>query len=304
MLKRRNFLKDQSIRSYAGDRFRNPYFQRGTFWTKWKIMTLVCLLLIFLFGTIGAIIYGPWFKIRNVNISGLSTVPETEVKSTVDAKLGTKRIYFLPNNHRWLFDSQELQVELQERFQFSTCDVVVQDRTLSISVQEKISAIAWQTGDRYYLLGLNGQPTIELDTVTANTLRSRQELPLLEVDSTLNDRAPLVLSPNMPIIVDESNTPISLETLVLKPETVTVIIDWDKRLRDASNAIPIDYEIETPATVWLTMNSSIGPVVLIDLQANIEEQGRALEIIINDYADRLADLKSIDVRFGNNVFVK
>jgi hypothetical protein len=222
----------------------------------------------------------------------------------VDAKLGTKRIYFLPNNHRWLFDSQELQVELQERFQFSTCDVVVQDRTLSISVQEKISAIAWQTGDRYYLLGLNGQPTIELDTVTANTLRSRQELPLLEVDSTLNDRAPLVLSPNMPIIVDESNTPISLETLVLKPETVTVIIDWDKRLRDASNAIPIDYEIETPATVWLTMNSSIGPVVLIDLQANIEEQGRALEIIINDYADRLADLKSIDVRFGNNVFVK
>ncbi len=303
MLKRRNFLRDQSIRSYSGDRFRNPYFQKGSPWTKWKILGLIILLFGTIIGGFSFLIFGPWLKITTSKIDGLTTVPQSEVEAMVNQKLAAKRLYFLPNDQRWLFDADELTTELNERFHFSSLTIKIEKDTLSITAEERISAVAWQTGDHYFLLGLNGQPTIELDVLTINTLRTRQQIEPMNINPAVSDRAPLILAPSMPIITDLSAVPLSLETLAIKPEFVQTIIDWDTMIR-RGQLQPTSYEIETPGTLWLAMKTTNGPKVLFDLSAPVEEQGRALEVILAQYTDQLSDLKSIDVRFGNNVFVK
>lgn len=303
MLKRRNFLKDQSARAYTDERFRNPFFRKPSRWTKWKIIGIIIAIFIIIIVAIGYIVFGPWLKIRQSTISGLTTVPNTEVEAIINQKLSAKRAYFLPNNQRWIFDEQSLLDELNDRFHFSSLTIAREKNTLIIKAEERISAVAWQTGDQYFLLALNGQPTLELDPVTANVLRTRQGIQTIVIDQSYIDRAPLILAPSMPIITDLSSSLVNFDSLIIKPEFIQNIIDWDNFIQ-AGRLKPVSYQIDSITTTWITMKTTNGQKVLFDLLMPVSEQGRALNIILDEYSNNLTNLKKIDVRFGNNVFVE
>ena len=302
MLKR-NFLKDQSARAYTDERFKNPFFRKENRWTKWKIVGTASFLFATIVGIISCFIFGPWLKINETAISGLTTVPGHEVELIINQKLAAKRAYFLPNNQRWIFDKQSLLNELNDRFHFSALTIELQKNTLVLQAEERISAVAWQSEDNYFLLTLNGQPTLELDPVTANSLRARQGIGLINIDPSFTDRASLILAPSMPIIHDLSSTKIDFEKSIIKAEFIQSIIDWDNLIRTGTLE-PISYEIESTTITWITMKTKNGPEVLFDLIAPVEGQGKALNIILDEYSQHLSDLKTIDVRFGNNVFIK
>lgn len=301
MIKRRNFLKNQSVRAYGGNRFRNPYFQKGEAWPRWKIIGLIIILLMMTLGTTGYLLFGPWLKIRQLEITGLTTVPVSEVEAVVKEQLASRQWLFLPGDQRWIFDQDQTSKILNERFRFEKLEIKIENSTLKIEATERISAIAWQNQEKYYLLSLNGQPTIELDPVTINSLRTRLGEEPLVTDPNLADRAPLVLAPTMPIVRDSSKIEITMDTVVIQPDYVQYLIDWDNQIR-AGELQPTFYAVGDGN--WMTMNTQSGLKVLFDLEAPIEEQGRALGIILAEYHDQLSELSYIDVRFGNNVFVK
>lgn len=303
MLKRRNFLKDQSARTYTSERFKNPFFKKENRWTKWKIIGIVIVILTMTIGSVGYLIFGPWLKINQSTINGLTTVPNAEVEAIINQKLAAKRIFIFPNNQRWIFDQQSLLDELNNRFHFSSLTIELDKNTLVIQAQERISAVAWQSGDKYLLLALNGQPTLELDPVTANALRIRQGIQILNIDPSFADRAPLILAPSMPIINDLSVSSIDFEKPIIKADFIKAIIDWDNIIRTGTLE-PVSYHIDSTTTTWITMKTKNGLEVLFDLSTPVEGQGKALNIILAEYSEHLSDLKTIDVRFGNNVFIK
>lgn len=301
MIKRRNFLKDQSVRAYGGNRFRNPYFQKGEAWPRWKIIALVFIFLLIILGSFGYLLFGPWLKIQQIEITGLTTVPQSEVEVLARAQLSSRRWLFLPGDQRWIFDEELLKNNLTERFHFEELTTQIEGKKLKIYATERISAIAWQNQDRYYLLGLDGQPTTELDQVTINSLKTRLGEDPVAIDPSFADRAPLILAPTMPIVRDQAGIEIAMAVTVIKPEYVQYLIDWDNKIR-AGELQPTYYTVGD--NDWMFMNTTSGLRILFDLNTPLEEQGRALEIVLAEYQDRLSELSYIDVRFGNNVFIK
>lgn len=297
-MKRRNFFKTATQHEYRLKRFRNPEV-KSPIHIPWRAF----LFLLFLFGIIigapFALAFGPAFQFNDVVIEGLTSVTPDEVRQIVDAQMQKKRFHLFPQKTRFYFKTDELASTLQDQFHFATLNVSVEGRTVHVVAEERIVEFVWVVSGKRYFLDLSGVILSELDDAQNAQIDARiNEVPVEEPPAEGE-----ILHPNMPIVYDQDSKEVAVGRKMVSETFVQGIIELDKGLRRAGIK-PKSYELPSLNSSSVTVITDQPFELLLLASGDIEEQLSRLQLIMNDYKDRLSDLSYIDLRFGDHVYLK
>lgn len=300
-MKRRNFLKSQHVRQYRSDKFKNP-FKRENKSLKRLRRFFIAFGVIAVLTSIPVLIFKlEFFRIRNIEISGLESIPEEEVRGVVSEHLSEKWLGVFPQNHRFFFSMPKLEEKLFDTFFFEELGIdLMKKNTVYIWTHERVTSLVWLTDQDAYFLDLDGTITRELLETEKNPVRER--LGIEQVALAEGEQNTPLLS-DMPIIKDVSGSQIEIRQEIFNSEYVENIITFDKGIRQQILE-PYMYEIENPETSWMTLHTKNGFYIMFDPELDVSEQLNMLQVVLTEYTDRIEELNYIDLRFGNHVFVK
>lgn len=299
MTKRRNFFKHTNIRSYNGRRFKNPYFQKRSR-SVWQLALGCSFILILVVIGLGYFFYGPYYKLENVEIIGLTTIPIDQVETATFDYLSHNKVQIVPKSHVWFIPQKQLSTYLMETFDLSKADIKQQHKTLTIQTEERILEFVWRTDRSFYFIDLDGNVMRELRDSERNTLLTRlhMELDPME-DESMREFAPL--QPTMPIIEDKSRSEIRVNDNLMTSNMTLSILAFDTGLR-AFAINPLIYEKENLTETWLTVVIDKPFKIFFDGAGDASSQLKALGISLNEYTEPITQY--IDVRFENRAYVK
>lgn len=135
------------------NRFANPYLKnkKKTRPIPFKTIGFICLVV----GWIGLMIYIPYFRITTITSHGQKIIKTEEIVTLVREHL-TPRKYW-PKNNYFLVNQEKIASLINQNFSFQRVEVTKQfPNMISITVEEKISAIIYDDGQNYFLLDQGG----------------------------------------------------------------------------------------------------------------------------------------------------
>jgi len=300
-MKRRNFLKTQHVRQYQSERYNNPFFRRARKGPKWKLFMLIFLFLAVWGGVIYMLFFSRILYVQTVGIQGLTTIPQNEVEQLVWDHLYDKRYLVFSQQHKLFLNKKALYNKLQSEYNFVTLEISIRQGQVNILAEERITSLVWITNSGWYFIDLDGTTTRELFVQEANIVRERLGHAMAPVENEQELTA--ALHPTMPIIEDMSKTEVGAATNVITSEAVTGVLEFDKAVRSHVLS-PYIYQIEKPGAPWMAVKLESGFEIYFDLQSDLQTQIQTLDIVLEEYNERLAELTYIDLRFGNHVYVK
>ena len=301
-MKRRNFQKNLQIQNYQEKRYKNPYFEGQEAKHRRVGRTIVFVFALIILTTPIVLIAGPFFRVTGVFVSGLTTIPVVDVTSMAEGHLNGKWAGMLPHNHEWFVQSAVLQQQLQDRYQFETLSVTIENHTLIILAEERISQMVYRSGSVFSFLNLDGTILRELYPEERRQIHERIGIETTPITEEEQHNLP-PLQPTIPVIQDMSGADTPLATELLAPITAHQIILIDKQLR-VLGVDPVVYQIEKQHAAWFTVKTNNGYDVYFD---GVEEPGKQinrLKTVLEEYQINPDEISYIDVRFTNRVYVK
>jgi cell division septal protein FtsQ len=189
-------VADQNLTNDTGQHW--PAIKRPTknqpFAHKKNHLLSIIVLALFLIWA-GVILYLPYFRVTNINISGLKIISESEMRDDISNNFVTSSHNIWPRNNYFLINTGKIADFLQNKYQLSGIQITKEfPYQLNIVVEEKISSIIVNLGDQCVLLDNSGTVLKQLDltkniatttttTTTQPTSTIVQNLP--RVSSTL-----------------------------------------------------------------------------------------------------------------------
>ena len=301
MIQRRNFFEQTHVREYQKQKYQNPYFKKTSRLRPWMFFVAGGFFLIGILSLPFFLAYAPVFRISDIHIQGLTTIPESEIKQIIDLDLQKKHLGLFPQSSRWFFSENGLHDLLLSQEPLTSAAVTLQKGVLTVEVKEEITFVTWTSQDLYVLINLDGKAVEVLDPASANILRSRQGREALPIPEG-GKSEPRALAPTIPIIVDKSNAQVVIGSSLLTKEKIEHILAMDEAIRAAS-LVPTEYQIDTPQENWMRIVTA-GPDVFFDLTRSPEEQESALKTVLDAHKQESGAWEYIDVRFPENAFVK
>ncbi len=131
------------------------------------------------FGVLGYAIYGPWFAVRSVRVTGTRELAPQSVKAVTEYYLRGWRFGLVPNDNLWLLSRRRLADHIAEkirtRLSIEEVRVVKKNRhDLEVVIVERSPIAVWAAGDH--------RGSIDRTGIIINTVESTDGLPVL-VDS-------------------------------------------------------------------------------------------------------------------------
>lgn len=216
----------------------------------------------------------PLFKITRIHISGVRYLNEEAVYSFVEHELNRRRFIFFKNNNFFITATNRLKQRLENELYVTVTKI---DKgfphTLSLTVDEKISAFALQTQDRLITIGSTGE---WVETVVQP-------------------------SENQTVIADERAIPGSaIDIAYLEALTVTKE-EWERSIRPT---LVISRFHLTDDSTLIEASTSEGYSVKLRADKGIASQIQRLSAVIEGIAGSAAATEYIDLRFDESVYVK
>lgn len=289
----RNFTRSSSARSYSGRRLRNPFFSHEPRRIP-PLFALAAIVFVSL-GIIACIVYAPFFRYRDVRVEGLTTLTQDAVASTAWQVLDKRRLLVVPGKNILFANRDRIERDLLQTYNFASLALRREGRTFVVTAEERITQIAWLSGDKTYLVDLTGIAVSEASAEAKAAIDARrngaQDVPF----------AP-GLQPTMPVIIDESAQEVTLGQSVLAGVTLERILQLDKALRERT-LVPEAYTLETPTAPWITVGTA-ATALLIDITKDMGETLATFDAFRHERNEPLEQLLYIDLRFGNHVYIK
>ncbi|GEM_PF-2105007 len=154
----------------------NPMFAGSTEFSafRWRIIGLTAG--IFALGLLGYAVYGPWFTVRTITISGTREINPVSLKQVAAAELKHWRWGVIPQENLWLLSrghlSKVLAAKIRRRLSIEQVTVIKRNRhDLEIAVVERTPIAAWKTDQ--------GQGSIDRTGMIITTLTDAGGLPVI-----------------------------------------------------------------------------------------------------------------------------
>jgi len=304
--------KDYSWKENERD---NPYKTKKTLSFRKKLEIVI--LAISLFGLAAILLYHPFFSIKNVEVSGLQRIDKDEFKDSVYGILEYRKFFIFPGKSYILADVDEIKNILKEKYPLQT--IIVKKtfpQTIFIVLEEKLSTIIYDNGQKYGYLGLDGniveivgnvmddewEQTFKITTTTLadGTIRSEEELIKKEHRPAI-DRVMAEFG-DYPIVYDTRGKIIEANQPALKSEIVLGAINWFNHLNKRTN-IPFGYIVIENELGEGTIITREDWNLRVDLSGRFEEQIDELDILLNKKINRLG-LNYIDLRYPGRIYWK
>lgn len=307
----------------------NPMFAAPSQeWSDFRQRVFYATLGSFLILIAGALIYGPWFKITDVQVQGTRLLDPHSVERNIEQFLNSQRWLILPNRTLWIMSASGLQHRLEKliRTRLSVESVTVRKLSphgLLVIVAERTPVATWTNGPSFGSIDRQG---IIIETRTA----ADPQLPLLR------DEAGRIFAPDMSVVKPEvmvsflelvtalrqANIDVK-EYIIPDPVCPTPIVVPTTNTNTAANVnsavnlnvnrspvnlnvtpepIVCDREALRYSSQELHVQLKDGPRVLFDRHSNVVQAVQALKRILADKAPTAN--QTVDVRFGDRVYIK
>ena len=290
------FQKFQKKR-YAPDRYKNPYFRRKNKKNWWPIIVIVACIVLLVAGGVYLLRAGR-FNIKNVQVQGTETIDPSNIVSITNQHLSKSKWWFFSNENIILFSKESLRNELNGKYAFETLEIERRDTSLVIRVDEKTSELLWYTEDIPHLIDLQGNvirrlTEQEIGLLTPNREEGRENEP--------SNKAKRLRS--LPVFKDINNNSVDPGMSVLKQQEVENIFTFQKHLQ-AQNIGFREVQVDRLAGKWMSVLTDAGYRILFDPMGDMDQQAINLQTILRESVEQPQELKYIDLRFGDRVYVK
>lgn len=278
------------------------------------------ILFILVIAWMGMLVYMPYFRINNIEYSGLTNLSQREIEEFIKTNYldGGK---IIPSNDYFLVDTNKIQKGLSDKFSAQSIKVEkIFPNRLNVNVVEKQSSLIYDNGQKYFLLDNGGSVikyladvnTDEYRVVTTTNVTSTNTPRIIMVStSSPNNISPTTTEHipdsdkiknqfgSYPILFDNRGLTIAEKELdILPDDLINFIVYWYTDLPKQG--------IQPQYFVLDNLNSGVliktNKVWSIFVQPN------------NDYTSQLNNFKSIlktikpkeyiDLRFGERVYWK
>ncbi|MFH0819195.1 MAG: FtsQ-type POTRA domain-containing protein [Patescibacteria group bacterium] len=195
-------------------RFNNPYFpnerkvvQKEFSFKNWFIKDGWAFfgILILTFGSLIYIGFGTkYFIINNIEISGNDKISTEEINNYAQEYLNSKKLFIIPKNNYFVFNIKEISSKLQQNInnKFALDSLAVNKKwpnQITITIQEKIPGLTWNTNNQYYYVDLLGKVSQKINSES-------------EID------------PKLPLVIDKNNANTDLNQQIISEDLIQYIM--------------------------------------------------------------------------------
>lgn len=294
----RNFLQVFEAKSYDQEGAEKPLFRRRRRGRGIGKVVLLLGLVLGGVGFLGWLVYGPKFRLSEIEIVGTTTLDSAALQEAVQEELG-RYVFGLPRNHQWLFSEDRLSQQLLHDFPLQAVTVEPQQKRLTVTVVEDVLVIALRSGEAIAFLDRGGKVLRLADPLEMVAVEAR----LGEITPTAEEQGTLpVLPTTLPII--RTDEPVSLELGAELYDDVVMenLIAMDSGLRVQGIQVKeyLTQDIDEP---WFRVTSNLDYEIYFDAEHDIDEQLVLLHTVMGEF-EHEPPLHYLDVRFGDRVFIR
>ncbi|OGL88401.1 hypothetical protein A3H75_01835 [Candidatus Uhrbacteria bacterium RIFCSPLOWO2_02_FULL_51_9] len=105
------------------------------------------------------LIFHPYFIIKHIAVSGLSTLGPQEIQQAVRTALERKQLWFIPQNNFFLLNRERLEKVLLTRFPLERVTITTSfPSTVHLEATERLAFVIYDDGAKYVLIDEGGIP--------------------------------------------------------------------------------------------------------------------------------------------------
>ncbi|MBI5466783.1 MAG: hypothetical protein HY975_01030 [Candidatus Kerfeldbacteria bacterium] len=280
MINRRKVPRPELIGPHKSS---NPMFAEGSpeHLALFRQRVLSALALVFVVGAAVWLVYGPWFRITTVAVTGTRIINPTSLQRVTERYVDGRRWYILPNRTLWVLSAghltKTLEKQIRQRLSIELVTVVKQrPHTLKIVVAERTPVATWYDGRQYATVDRHGV-IIDLQAAAIQ---------------------------NLPLITDENEQAFGVDSSVVKQEVISAILGIERELTTAKLKMvtflipvptcPITIEqIEPESTNANTNQSSVNINATANTNATVSQTNRNSNTNTTRAVQRPCDLQEL-----------
>jgi len=231
------------------------------------------------------------FYIQDVEVNDLQVLHEEDVFERVNSYLETKKYFIYSNRHKMFFHDNDLLEILVDSFPVEEVQIQKSQSQLEIVIEEAIEYIVIRNGDNWVKKYPSGDESmLNLEEIAAISN-------IINTGTYINEQ--VNIHTDVPIL----EVIFTSEKLDYSREFIENFIRLNKQLI-TNGFLPIIYLSDSPNSTWLTVRSELGTNILLETATDLDTQLNVLQVVLEEYADRVGGLEYIDVRFSDRAYVK
>lgn len=246
------------------------------------------------------VIYGPYFKLSEVEVVGTISLSTDELRESLASDLKRQRFLILPNNHAWFFDKTAATENLLSTFPLKHAELLVVGSKVTLTVEEDITMVVLRSGEEVYFIDPSGK-------VLRVAEPDEKAAVLVEIGAVPAPEAGqggmATLQPGFPTIRQKVATTYVENDQVFRAEVVSGVIAYNAALR-AIGLHPNEFVSDDASLPWFAITSDQEYLILFDATNDIDTQVAVLQAVTNEYLTAEETPRYVDVRFGSRVFIR
>lgn len=255
---------------------------------KTRLSRVMFYVLVFIFCAVSVfvIFFSSFLQIKKISIRGLEELDYEKIMQEINYFLDQKYFNFVEKNNILLVRQGDLENSLRNEFRkIGSVNIqkVFPDRII-VSIQERKALLVWCSGETCFMVDEKGFAYAPAD-----------------FDS------PEVTENNLIVVRDQSQSPISMERMVLNPEIVDFLLAVKKEIKDRLD-IDLNREFETPKSISgdLVAFTQEGWKIMLNKDLGAQKEVEMLQIVLsqNIQNEKRVDLEYIDLRTEAKVYYK
>jgi len=270
---------------YSRKTYANPFFRRknisltgrsGVLSNKIKLTIFAAIILIIII--VWLLFFSTLLKINNIEVKGAGE-SMTKGVGVLARQVAENRL--LGKNNLLLYNKNELSRLLRDKYYLQSLNIEKKFfHTLKITLEEKQQAAVWREDDKYFYLDGQGNIISQVDTLSVDGSR----LPLVEnlTEIKIDGRQANINQPTLDFIMSLFN-----------------------EFKDKKHGFDIEKFILDKDINTIKMATLAGPKIYFNLKQTVAEQATRLDLIIKEkLKDDFSSKEYIDLRYGNNIYIK
>lgn len=258
--------------------YKNPRLDRQKKGRKKKLYVLIAALFVILvILSIYFIYISPYFRIQQVDITGLQNIKEDQFRQIIQKELDKGFIF--KHDNILLFDSEKVRQDISDNYLLEWLNIEKEYRPamIFIGLEEKVSALTYLTAENCYNIDLTGAIVEKCNHLSTDFIQIRDAS---EAQKNIGDSA-------------------------INQATVRYIIQLNDELE--SQGVDIrTFKVISKDSSDLRVLTDQGFEIYFNRSLEIKEQLVRFNILVREEigAENLDKINYIDLRFGDKVFYK
>lgn len=272
--------------NYFKKEYKNPFFdknlnrrrKKSRIGIKSKLLSMLIFLIIG--SSFWFIFYSPYFKIKNINITGLNIMPTDFIRNIVDKQLKEQKYLIIKNDNILFFSKNHLRDSISAEYNFNKINIDKKfPDTLNLNLEEKTFSLVWKEDKKCYYINDLGELAVEVQCDTAQGAQ-------------------------LPLIENRGEKKISNKLIPFEAKYLDNIKAISGKVFE-NNIKPEKYILDNDLNTVKVKIQLSSTLIYFNTDSDLDKQINKLNVLIKEkLKDDFSKKEYIDLRYGDNVYYK